>query len=71
MRTSKPFLLTAAVDYQGEASDNFGAPMQVTLVYGSAFSHIDSVNYKLDGGSNMNGLRNTGNVASNPAWTSL
>jgi len=58
--------LTAGVDINSEATDNFGAPMQVTLVNGSAFSHIGSVNYTLDGGSNMNGLRNTGNVAPNP-----
>jgi hypothetical protein len=58
--------LTAGVDSTSEASDNFGAPMRVTLVNGSAFSHIGSVNYTLDGGSNMNGLRNTGNVAPNP-----
>jgi hypothetical protein len=58
--------LTAGVDSTSEATDNFGAPMRVTLVNGSAFSHIGSVNYTLDGGSNMNGLRNTGNVAPNP-----
>jgi hypothetical protein len=58
--------LTAGVDTTSEATDNFGAPMRVTLVNGSAFSHIGSVNYTLDGGSNMNGLRNTGNVAPNP-----
>jgi hypothetical protein len=58
--------LTAGVDTTSEASDNFGAPMRVTLVNGSAFSHIGSVNYTMDGGSNMNGLRNTGNVAPNP-----
>ena len=40
--------------------------MQVTLVNGSPNSSIGSVNYTLDGGSNTNGLRNTGNVAPNP-----
>jgi hypothetical protein len=59
-------LLTPGVDTTGQASDSFGAPMQVTLLNGSPNSGIGSVNYNLDGGSNMNGLRNTGNVAPNP-----
>ncbi|HTS61655.1 MAG TPA: TonB-dependent receptor [Candidatus Acidoferrales bacterium] len=59
-------LLTPGVDTTGQASDSFGAPMQVTLLNGSPNSGIGSVNYSLDGGSNMNGLRNTGNVAPNP-----
>jgi hypothetical protein len=54
------------VDTTVQASDSFGAPMQVTLLNGSPNSGIGSVNYNLDGGSNMNGLRNTGNVAPNP-----
>ena len=58
--------LTAGVDTTGQATDSFGAPMQVTLVNGSPNSGIGSVNYNLDGGSNTNGLRNTGNVAPNP-----
>src|ERR1051326_1014418 len=40
--------------------------MQATLVNGSPNSGIGSVNYSLNGGSNTNGLRNTGNVAPNP-----
>src|SRR5579872_4063203 len=59
-------LLTPGVDTTGQASDSFGAPMQVTLLNGSPNSGIGSVNYSMDGGSNMNGLRNTGNVAPNP-----
>jgi Carboxypeptidase regulatory-like domain/TonB dependent receptor-like, beta-barrel len=58
--------LTAGVDTTGQATDSFGAPMQVTIVNGSPNSGIGSVNYNLDGGSNTNGLRNTGNVAPNP-----
>jgi outer membrane receptor protein involved in Fe transport len=59
-------LLTPGVDTTGQATDSFGAPMQVTLLNGSPNSGIGSVNYTMDGGSNMNGLRNTGNVAPNP-----
>jgi outer membrane receptor protein involved in Fe transport len=58
--------LVPGVEMTGEATDNFGAPMRVTLVNGSPNSGIGSVNYSLDGGSNMSGLRNTGNVAPNP-----
>lgn len=42
----------AMVDTTGQATDNFGAP--------------NSVNYNFNGGSNTNGLRNTGNSAPNP-----
>lgn len=58
--------LTAGVDTTEAATDNFGAPMQVTLVHGAPNSGIGSVNYSLNGGSNTNGLRNTGNVPPNP-----
>jgi len=58
--------LTAGVDTTDQATDNFGAPMQVTIINGSPNSGIGSVNYNLDGGSNTNGLRNTGNAAPNP-----
>ena len=58
--------LTAGVDTTDQATDNFGAPMQVTVVNGSPNSGIGSVNYSLNGGSNINGLRNTGNSAPNP-----
>ncbi|MCU1236569.1 MAG: TonB-dependent receptor [Candidatus Solibacter sp.] len=58
--------LTAGVDTTDQATDNFGAPMQVTIVNGSPNSGIGSVNYSLNGGSNINGLRNTGNSAPNP-----
>jgi hypothetical protein len=43
-----------------------GYPQQITLINGSTDSGTGSVNYYLDGGSNMTGLRNTGNIAPNP-----
>jgi len=58
--------LTPGVDNTESATDNFGAPMQSTIVNGSPNSGIGSVNYSLDGGSNTNGLRNTGNAPPNP-----
>lgn len=58
--------LTPGVDNTESATDNFGAPMQATIVNGSPNSGIGSVNYVLNGGSNTSGLRNTGNVPPNP-----
>jgi outer membrane receptor protein involved in Fe transport len=43
-----------------------GYPEQRTIINGSADSGAGSVNYYLDGGNNMTGLRNTGNIAPNP-----
>ncbi len=43
-----------------------GFPEQRTIINGSADSGAGSVNYYLDGGNNMTGLRNTGNIAPNP-----
>src|SRR6185503_14500877 len=57
--------LTAGVDSTSN-SNIFGSPAQNTTVNGAANSGHGSVNYYLDGGSNTNGLRNTGNVAPNP-----
>ncbi|MGH9769618.1 MAG: carboxypeptidase regulatory-like domain-containing protein, partial [Blastocatellia bacterium] len=57
--------LTAGVDTT-ENSNIFGSPAQSTIVNGSANSGAGSVNYYLDGGSNTNGLRNTGNSLPNP-----
>ena len=57
--------LTAGVD----SSTNgivLGYPQQITLINGSSDGGAGSVNYYLDGGSNMTGLRNTGNIAPNP-----
>jgi len=58
--------LVPGVDFTGQATDNFGAPQQQTYVNGSPNSSIGSVNYNLDGGTNSNGLRNTGNSIPNP-----
>ncbi|MGI8741426.1 MAG: TonB-dependent receptor domain-containing protein [Bryobacteraceae bacterium] len=57
--------LTAGVD----SSTNgivLGYPQQITIINGGADGGVGSVNYYLDGGSNMTGLRNTGNIAPNP-----
>ena len=59
-------MLAPGVDTTSEASDNFGTPQRVTLINGSPNSGMGAVNYNLDGGTNMNGLRNTGNPAPNP-----
>ncbi len=58
--------LTAGVDTTFQATDNFGAPMRVTLINGSSNGGAGSVNYSLDGGTNASGLRNTGNQVPNP-----
>ena len=43
-----------------------GFPQQVTMINGGVDGGAGSVNYFLDGGTNMTGLRNTGNIAPNP-----
>jgi Carboxypeptidase regulatory-like domain len=43
-----------------------GYPEQRTTINGGADGGAGSVNYYLDGGNNMTGLRNTGNIAPNP-----
>jgi Carboxypeptidase regulatory-like domain len=43
-----------------------GFPAQRTFVNGGADATMGSVNYYLDGGSNVSSLRNTGNIAPNP-----
>lgn len=57
--------LSAGVDSTSN-SNIFGSPAQTTTVNGSANSGGGTVNYYLDGGSNTNGLRNTGNSLPNP-----
>ena len=59
-------LLAPGVDTTYEATDNFGTPQRVVLINGSPNGGNGGVNYNLDGGTNMNGLRNTGNPAPNP-----
>jgi len=50
------------------ATSNFvlGYPEQRTLINGGVDGGVGSVSYYLDGGLNMTGLRNTGNVLPNP-----
>jgi hypothetical protein len=43
-----------------------GYPEQRTLIHGGADGGAGSVSYYLDGGNNMTGLRNTGNINPNP-----
>lgn len=48
------------------SSLSLGFPEQRTLINGGTDGGTGSVNYFLDGGSNMTNLRNTGNIAPNP-----
>jgi hypothetical protein len=57
--------LTAGIDL-AEQVNIVGMPGQSTLVNGSADTGAGSVNYSLDGGANMSGIRNTGNIVPNP-----
>jgi hypothetical protein len=50
----------------GTSSFVLGYPEQRTLINGGADGGSGSVNYYLDGGINMTGLRNTGNITPNP-----
>ncbi len=57
--------LTAGID-SSTTSNAFGLPGQETLVNGSSNTGAGAVNYSLDGGANMSGLRQTGNIVPNP-----
>ena len=57
--------LTAGID-ASETTNAFGIPGRETLVNGSSNTGAGSVNYSLDGGANMSGLRQTGNIVPNP-----
>ena len=57
--------LTPGVDSSAN-SIVLGYPEQRTMINGGVDGGVGSVNYYLDGGSNMTGLRNTGNIAPNP-----
>jgi hypothetical protein len=61
-------LLTLTPGVQRNANDDvvLGYPEQRTLINGGVDGGAGSVNYYLDGGSNMTGLRNTGNILPNP-----
>ena len=50
----------------GTSSLVLGFPEQRTLINGGTDGGTGSVNYYLDGGINMTGLRNTGNILPNP-----
>ncbi len=50
----------------GTSSLILGFPEQRTLINGGTDGGTGSVNYFLDGGSNMTNLRNTGNILPNP-----
>lgn len=50
----------------GTSSLVLGYPEQRTLINGGVDGGAGSVNYFLDGGTNMTGLRNTGNILPNP-----
>lgn len=50
----------------GTSNLSLGFPEQRTLINGGTDGGTGSVNYFLDGGTNMTNLRNTGNVAPNP-----
>lgn len=57
--------LTAGVD-RSDSTTTFGYPSQVTIINGSPDAGAGAVNYYLDGGTNVGGLRNTGNPVPNP-----
>ena len=56
----------AATASSGTSSLVLGYPEQRTLINGGVDGGAGSVNYYLDGGINMTGLRNTGNILPNP-----
>lgn len=43
-----------------------GYPQQITIINGGSEGGVGAVSYYLDGGINMTGLRNTGNILPNP-----
>jgi len=58
--------LTPGVQKNDTTGVTLGYPEQRTLINGGVDGGTGSVNYYLDGGSNITGLRNTGNVSPNP-----
>jgi len=60
-------LLSLTPGVSSNANSNvLGYPEQRTMINGGVDGGAGSVNYYLDGGTNMTGLRNTGNIAPNP-----
>ena len=60
-------LLTLTPGVQSVAFENsIGVPAEHVLINGSSDNMVGQVTYYLDGGLNMTGVRNTGNVLPNP-----
>lgn len=57
--------LTPGVQHT-QNENSIGLPMQHVIVNGSTDNMVGQVSYYLDGGINMTGVRNTGNVLPNP-----
>jgi outer membrane receptor protein involved in Fe transport len=60
-------LLNLTAGVQNVTNENsIGLPMEHVIINGSSDNMVGQVSYYLDGGSNMTGVRNTGNVIPNP-----
>lgn len=60
-------LLSLTPGVQKVSNENsIGLPMQHVIINGSTDNMVGQVSYYLDGGNNMTGVRNTGNVLPNP-----
>jgi outer membrane receptor protein involved in Fe transport len=60
-------LLSLTPGVQSVQNENsIGIPMEHVIINGSSDNMVGQVSYYLDGGSNMTGVRNTGNVVPNP-----
>jgi outer membrane receptor protein involved in Fe transport len=60
-------LLTLTPGVQQVSNENsIGVPMEHVIINGSSDNMVGQVTYYLDGGLNMTGVRNTGNVIPNP-----
>jgi hypothetical protein len=60
-------LVTMTPGVQSEAEENsIGLPMYHVIINGSTDNMVGQVTYYLDGGLNMTGVRDTGNVIPNP-----
>jgi outer membrane receptor protein involved in Fe transport len=60
-------LLNMAPGVQNVSNENsIGLPMEHVIINGSPDNMVGQVTYYLDGGLNMTGVRNTGNVIPNP-----
>lgn len=60
-------LLNLTAGVQSVSNENsIGVPMEHVIINGSSDNMVGQVTYYLDGGLNMTGVRNTGNVIPNP-----